>query len=103
MAYEPRPVPDYLDTPIVQTSWYCLDCVFRGGTRITVANHWIVAHGDGEDKAANGIDIADGAHLILMRVRRQSWIDARADEFASEMYDGFTAEDFVAESEIRSA
>ena len=103
MAYEPQPVPPYVPHEIQHRDWYCLECEQKQNTRQGIVNHWIVQHGSQGEQPGEGIDIAIGSQLAVMLERRNAWIEYQARRFREEMYDGFTGEDFVAESEIRSA
>lgn len=101
MEHEPPAVPFYPD--VVSDHWYCLECSSKSAGRLATANHWIVAHGTPESKPTDGVDITIGSHLLLMRARRFSWVEDQVEGFAGEMHEGFGADDFLAEAEIRDA
>jgi len=104
MAFEPRPVPsEYFVDDIINDNWYCLDCPCMSGTRFTMSNHWITTHGDQGETPNDGVDIAQGTQVLLMRVRRMAWIEGQVEGFLSEMHDGFGPDDFVNEATIRDA
>lgn len=101
MAYEPQPVPPYKD--VIAGDWYCLECEQKQASRQAIVSHWAIHHGSQGEQPSEGLDIAIGSQILVMQERRNAWIEQQAQRFAQEMYDGFTGEDFVAESEIRSA
>lgn len=88
---------------IIMVWWYCLDCGFAAPLEAAVKQHWSASHGEGVEKAMNGVDCALGSQLLTMQDRRKEWIAAQADHFRHAMHDGFGPEDFLAEAEIHDA
>lgn len=99
-SYVPRAVPPHDD--VSQINWYCLDCLEYRASEASIRTHWTSCHGEQGEDAANGVDYAVGSQLLLLRIRRDQWIAEQADAFFAEMHEGFGADDFVAEAEIRS-
>jgi hypothetical protein len=102
VSHEPRAVAR--PPGVSQTSWYCLDCGEVQISEHLIQRHWIAQHGllsEIEPVALNGINYAIGSQLLLMQHRRDRWIEERAAEFASQLHDGFGADDLIAEAEIR--
>lgn len=86
---------------VSQTTWYCLVCGHSNHARSSAEYHWKAEHGGQGEDCANGVDIALGAQLLLMQIRRREWIEREAKKFLEEMHAEFGADDFVAEAEIR--
>ena len=96
---EPRALPDYPETS--DTRYYCFECVFQSVTEQEMKNHHNLQH---DDKVpVRDFAYGMGDRYQLMRRFREKWIDGLAAEFGAEMHEGFGAEDFLAEAEIRSA
>lgn len=98
---EPPSLPDYPVDGIIPARYYCFDCVHQTVSDQEMKNHHKQAHGT--DAPLKDLDFGLGDRIAWMRKARLEWIELQSLSFGLEMHEGFGAEDFLAEAEIRSA